>query len=108
MQTKKGLITDQNPMPVAAAPRTCVGRQTLAVTTGAVVALTIPGTAVAATVQADGGSVSITLDGTAPTAGVGTRLDDGLIYDVSSVLASVKLIARSVNCNVQIEYFDKA
>lgn len=108
MQTKKGLISDQNPMPVAAAPRTCLGRQTIAVTTGAVSTLTVPSGAVSAAIQADGSSISITLEGTNPTATVGTRIDDGVIYNVDSALASVKMIARSAGTNVQVAYFDKA
>ena len=93
---------------VEGASRNCVGRQTLSVTTGAVSTLSPPIGAVAATIQADGSAVSVTLDGsTAPTATVGTRLDDGVIYNVDTPLAKVKLIARSVTTNVQVAYFDK-
>lgn len=92
----------------ALAERSVLGRQTLAVTTGAVATLTVPANAKAAEIQADGYSVSITLDGTtAPTATVGTRIDDGQIYAVYSTLANVKLIARTNNTNVQVVYFDK-
>lgn len=100
-------LTNTDPVPVAASARTCVGRQTLDVTTGAVATLTVPGGAVAAAIQADGSAVSITLDGTAPSATVGTRIDDGVIYYVDTALASVKMIARSVATKVQIVYFDK-
>lgn len=98
-----------NPIPVAAAARTCVGRQTISVTTGAVSTLTVPAGANAALIQADGSSVSMTLDGTTnPTSTVGTRLDDGVIFAVDSSLAAVKLIARTAATNVQVTYFDKA
>lgn len=107
-----------NPLPVSLpaafeqktylATRSVLGRQTLAVTTGAVATLTVPANAKSAEIQADGYSVSITLDGaTAPTATVGTRIDDGQIYVVYSSLANVKLIARTNNTNVQVVYFDK-
>lgn len=88
--------------------RNCVGRQTIAVTTGSVATLTPPVGAVAATIQADGFPVSITLDGTAPTATVGSRIDDGVFYYVDTALTLVKLIARSAPTNVQVAYFDKA
>jgi hypothetical protein len=88
--------------------RACVGRQTISVTTGAVVTLTVPTGAVAASIQADGSAVSITLDGTTPTATVGSRIDDGLFYYVDTSLAAVKLIARSATTNIQVVYFNKA
>lgn len=97
-----------NPVPVTASARTCVGRQTISVTTGSVVTLTVPGTAVAASIQADGNSVSITLDGTTPTSTVGSRIDDGIFFYVDTALANVKLIARTATTNVQVAYFDKA
>lgn len=93
---------------VSAAPRSCVGRQTLSVTTGAVVTLTPPVGAVAAMIQADGSAVSVTLEGTTPTATIGSRIDDGVFYYVDTALASVKLIARTATTNVQVAYFDKA
>ena len=93
---------------VSASPRTCLGRQTISVTTGAVSTLTPPVGAVAAMIQADGSAVSITLEGTAPTATVGSRIDDGVFYYVDTALSSVKLIARSTTTNVQVAYFDKA
>jgi len=93
---------------VSGTSRSCVGRQTLSVTTGAVVSLTVPAGAVAAMIQADGSAVSMTLDGTNPTATVGTRIDDGVILNIDSALANVKLIARSATTNVQVAYFNKA
>jgi len=98
-----------NPLPVNAVQRACVGRQTISVTTGAVVTLTVPVGAVAALLQVDGASsVSLTLDGsTNPTATVGTRLDDGMFFYVDTALASVKLLARTATVNVQVSYFDK-
>ena len=97
-----------NPIPVSAAPRLCVGRQTLSVTAGAVATLTVPAGAVAAMIQADGGAVSVTLDGTAPTSSIGSRIDDGTFYYVDTALASVKLISRGATTNVQVVYFNKA
>lgn len=94
--------------PVTAVTRACTGRQTIALTAGVVATLTIPGSSVAAAIQADGNTVRCTLDGvTAPTATVGTRIDDGVIYYVDTVLANVKLLAP-VACAVQVAYFDKA
>jgi hypothetical protein len=92
---------------VVATQRTCLGRQTLSVTTAAVSTLTVPTGAVAALVQADGASISITLDGTAPTATVGTRIDDGVIFPVDCALANVKMIARTATTAVQVSYFDR-
>lgn len=97
-----------NPIPVSAAPRLCVGRQTLSVTAGAVATLTVPGGAVAAMIQADGSAVSVTQDGTNPTASIGSRIDDGVFYYVDTALASIKLISRSGTTNVQVVYFNKA
>ena len=95
-------------VPVSAAARICTGRQTLALAAGVVTTLTIPGSSVAAAIQADGNTVRCTLDGvTAPTATVGTRIDDGVIYYVDTALANVKLLAP-VACSVQVAYFDKA
>lgn len=93
---------------VVGTARACVGRQTLDVTTGAVAILTVPVGAVAAAIQADGSAVSITLDGaSAPSATVGTRIDDGVIYYVDTALANVKMIARQASTKVQVVYFDK-
>lgn len=97
-----------NPVPISATARSCLGRQTISVTTGAVVTLTVPANSAAAMIQADGNSVSITLDGTTPTATVGMRIDDGIFFYVDTALANVKLIARTATTNVQVAYFDKA
>jgi len=100
-----------SPIPVAASARTCVCRQTITALSSVTPAtLTVPGGAVAAMIQADGGIVRITLDGsTNPTASVGQRIDDGVLFYVDSTLASVKLLAQSGSTtNVQIAYFDKA
>ena len=95
-------------MPVTASARTCTGRQTIALTAGVVTTLTVPGGSVSAAIQADGSTVRATLDGvTAPTATVGTRIDDGVIYYVDTALGAVKLFA-AVACAVQVAYFDKA
>lgn len=106
-----GPVTDAQlraaPVPVNAAPRACVGRQTLALVAGTVTPLTVPNGAVACDVQADGNTIRVTLNGTDPSATVGTRIDDGVIYPISTPLASVKLLAP-VACNAQVVYFDKA
>ena len=95
-------------VPVSAAARICTGRQTLALAAGVVTTLTVPGGSLAAAIQADGNTVRVTLDGvTAPTATVGTRIDDGVIYYVDTALANVKLLAP-VACSGQVAYFDKA
>ena len=101
-------VSKTTPLPVGATPRNCVGRQTISVTTGSVSTLTVPATAAAAMIQADGNSVSITLDGTTPTSTIGSRIDDGVFYYVDSVLSLVKLIARTATTNVQVAYFDRA
>lgn len=94
---------------VQGSTRTCLGREVLNVTTGAVATLqSIPAGAVAAFIQADGNTVRLTLDGaTNPTAAVGTRLDDGVMFPVDTPLASVRLIAQSAACAVQVSYFNK-
>lgn len=100
---------DQGRISVAMSTRNCVGRQTLSVTTAAVATLTVPANAVSAMIQADGNTVSMTLDGaTAPTATVGLRIDDGVMFYVDTALSGVKLIARTATTNVQVCYFDKA
>ncbi len=96
------------PLPVSATARSCVGRQTVVLAANTVTTLTVPGGAVAASIQADGNVVRITQDGaTAPSSTVGTRIDDGVIYYVDTALASVKLLAP-VACSAQVCYFDKA
>jgi len=107
-----GPITDAQlraaPVPVNAATRACTGRQTIPLSAGVVATLTVPGGSLAAAIQADGNTVRVTLDGvTAPSATVGTRVDDGVIYYVDTALASVKLFA-AVACSAQVVYFDKA
>lgn len=101
------LASDQATLAVAATARACVGRQTIAIAAGTIVTLTPPGGAVAAHIQADGATVRITLEGTAPSATTGTRIDDGVIYPVDTSLAAVKLFAVTA-CSVQVGYFDKA
>lgn len=97
-----------DPVIVNPAERICLGRQTLSVTTGAVSTLTVPGGSLAATIQADGTAVSITLDGTTPTASIGSRIDDGVFFYCDTVLSNVKLIARFQTTNVQVAYFNRA
>lgn len=98
-------------VPVSATSRVAKGTQTItALSASTPATLTVPSGAVAACIQADGGKVRMTLDGTTlPSATVGYRIDDGDCYDVDTVLASVKLIAQAgTTTNVQITYFDKA
>ena len=106
-----GPVTDAQlratPVNVNAATRACVGRETIALAAAGTASLTVPGGAVAAHVQADGATIRIRLDGQAPTATVGTRLDDGVIYPVDTSLAGVRLYGVGA-CNVQVVYFDKA
>ena len=107
-----GPVTDTQlratPVTVAASARQCLGRQTLALSAGVVTTLTVPAGAVAAAIQADGNTVRCTLDGaTAPSATVGTRIDDGVIYYVDTALTNVKLLAP-VACSAQVVYFDRA
>lgn len=92
---------------VAATARTCTGRQTLALTANVVTTLTVPANSVAAAIQADGNTIRVTLSGADPTATVGTRIDDGVIYYVDTSLAAVKLLAP-VATTAQISYFDRA
>lgn len=101
------IASDQSAVAVAATARTCTGRQTLALTANVVTTLTVPANSVAAAIQADGNTIRVTLSGADPTATVGTRIDDGVIYYVDTALASVKLLAP-VACSAQIVYFDKA
>lgn len=94
---------------VCGAPRTCVGRQTIAnLSTSTPATLTVPTDAVAAMIQADGGGLRITQEGTNPTSTIGSRIDDGVFYYVDTPLASVKMLAMSAGVNVQVAYFDKA
>lgn len=98
-------------VPIAAQVRVCLGTQMLtglSATTAA--SLTVPGGAVVAEIQADGGTVRMRRDGDVglPTATRGWRLDDGVSVTVDSVLANVRLLAQSgTTTNVQITYFDK-
>lgn len=96
-----------NAVPVSAVGRTSVGRQTLSVTTAAISTLEVPPGAVSAVIQADGNTISLTLEGTNPTSSVGLRVDDGVMFYVDTPLASVKLVARTTTTNVQVCYFDK-
>lgn len=100
-------VANSTPIPVSASARACVGRQTIDVATGTIATLTVPAGAIAAAIQADGSAISITLDGTAPSATTGTRIDDGVIYYVDTSLAAVKMIARAAATKVQVAYFDK-
>lgn len=106
-----GPVTDTQlraaPVPVNAATRACLGSETIALAAAGTASLTAPIGAAAAHIQADGATIRIRLDGQAPTATVGTRLDDGVIYPVDSTLAGVRLYGVGA-CNVQVVYFDRA
>ncbi len=93
-------------VPVNATTRTCVGRETIALAATTVTSLTVPGGALACDIQADGNTIRVTLNGSDPSATVGTRIDDGVIYPVVTALASVRLFAP-VACAAQVVYFDK-
>ena len=95
------------PVAINATARACVGRETVPLAAAGTASLTVPANAVAAHIQADGATIRIRLDGAAPTATVGTRLDDGVIYPVDTALASVRLYGVGA-CNVQVVYFDRA
>ena len=91
---------------IAAAPRVCLGRQTLSLVANTVTSLTVPDGAVAALLQADGNTVRVTLNATAPTATVGLRVDDGVFLHVDTALTDVRLFASTAT-SVQICYFNK-
>ncbi len=101
------LASDQSAVNVSATNRSCVGRQTLTLVAGTVYTLTVPGGALAANIQADGTTFRITQEGTTPTATIGTRVDDSIIYPVDTSLANVKIYAVSSGY-AQVCYFDKA
>lgn len=92
--------------PVNAVARTCTGRQMLSLAANTVTTLTIPNGSVSCSIQADGNSIRITQEGTAPSSTVGVRIDDGVIYYVDTSLANVKLLAP-IACTAQITYFDR-
>lgn len=96
-------------IPISAQSRTCLGTQILtALSTSTAASLTVPTGAVCADIQADGGTVRMRRDATAPTATQGWRIDDGLSVTVDSVLASVRLLAVSgTSTNVQICFYDR-
>jgi hypothetical protein len=93
--------------PVSAVSRACVGAQTINLTAGVVSTLNVAVGAAAAQIQADGNTVRITQDGSVPSATIGTRIDDGVIYYVDTSLAAVKLFAP-VACSARVVYFDRA
>lgn len=91
---------------VNATTRACVGRQTINLAAAAVTSLAPPAGAVACDIQADGNTIRVTLNGSDPSATMGTRIDDGVIYPVVTALANVRLFAP-VACAAQVVYFDK-
>ena len=109
---KRHLLTDANGIQqVGATARTCTGRTSYSVSTAVTLAsicsgAAIPVGSVTAMIQADGGSIRVTLEGTTPTASVGMRIDDGVMYMVDSSLANVKLFAATAT-TVQVAFFDR-
>jgi len=87
----------------------CLGTQMLTALSAVTPAsLTVPTGAVAADIQADGGTVRMRVDAGAPTATVGRRIYDGTILTIDSLLTDVRLLAQSGSTtNVQITYFDR-
>ena len=108
-----GPVTDTqlraSALPIAAQSRTCLGTQMLtALSASTAASLTVPDGAVCADIQADGGTVRMRRDATAPTATQGWRIDDGMSVTVDSVLASVRLLAvAGTTTNVQICFYDR-
>ena len=97
------------PQPISIERRVCLGQQTITALSAVTAAsLTIPDGAICADIQADGGQVRIRRDAVAPTSTAGTRIDDGGMVSVDSVLANVRLLAQSgTTTNAQIAYYDK-
>lgn len=108
-----GPVTDTQlraaPVPVLAQTRTCLGvAQIVGLSTTVAASLPgIPANALTAEIQADGGSIRVRRDGTAPTSTLGWRIDDGVDKTVDSALGSVRLLAVGSGTNVQIAYFDR-
>ena len=100
-------VTPIDPLPVGAITRVCVGTQMItALSSSTAASLTVPGGAVCCEIQADGGTVRLRRDATAPTAVQGWRIDDGMQVNVDTILANVRLLAQSgTTTNVQITYF---
>ncbi len=105
---KRHFRTDTNGyLLVTAAGRSCLGNQAVNVSSGADALLNVPPGATFAEIQADGASVRITLDGRSPSAALGQRIDDGVMYPVYSSLTAVRMRAQSTACAVQVTYFDR-
>lgn len=102
------LVSNQQPLPVTATARVCLGTARATVTTSsqtlaAAIGTAIPAGAVTCEIQADGGPVRLRRDAGAPTATLGYRLDDGAEKLVDTALADVRLISAgsgSVFANV--------
>jgi hypothetical protein len=97
---------------VTAEARKCVGRTTIPLDNTTAKALSavdpIPSNAAAALIQADGGTLRIRLDGSAPTSTVGQRIDDGVFFPVDVDLAGVRLLAGNASgTSAQVSYFDR-
>lgn len=95
---------------VAPAPATVVaGMQTLSVTTGAVVTLTVPPGATHAWISVDSGGaatgIRFTFDGSTPTASVGHLLATGDALTFVDNLSGLKMLGVSGTATVQVSYF---
>ncbi len=80
----------------------------LAVTSGAVVTLTVPKTANVGEVFVRTASLTFTRDGTAPTATLGTQADpfgDIIILNSRDELDKFKCIAVGTSLTIDVEYF---
>ena len=79
----------------------------LAVTSGAVVTLTVPDAAMTATMAVRTAPLVYTRDGTDPTATKGTQVDDGDIILLNSrdELDKFKVIAVGTTATLDVEYF---
>lgn len=90
---------------VTAVQRLALGHLTITDTT-TVASLTEYARARGATIQADGGTLRIRLDGVDPTATTGIRLDDGVLLNIDSNLSLVRVLG-SIGVRANVAYFDK-
>lgn len=104
----------QVPSPVQVMGRICTGRATFTFPAATVKTLAecaggvIPAGSVACKIQADGGILRMTSDGSTPSATIGFRIDDGVFYDIDTVLENIRLIAQAGSTTVvQIKFYDR-
>lgn len=87
--------------------RTVIAPATTGVTLASLYGGTIPVGAVAAEIQADGGTVKIGLTVTLVTTTTGMRLDDGMSRTVDSALANVTVVGKTIAVPLNIVLFDR-